>query len=277
MRKRGLPEDRVSSTGLSIVASFVLHIILLLALFVVWPSWHKPEMPPVVVSVHLVSLPQESAKKPAVTQVQTVPKKEKTIEKPKPSVDAIAIEQKKKTEAEKKRVLEKQRREAWLKKQAFLKEKARRKALQEKNAKKMAERKAQDELAQKKLQQLAAEQLKQIQVNDAAAQQAETTKTQQLVARYSALIRQKVSSDWSYPLDSTKQMTTSVKLTLAPTGEIISLTLVKSSGNSAFDQSVKQAIRAAAPFDALSQLSIRVFEANFRTLNLKFTPQDLME
>ena len=284
MHKKRLPEDRIGGKWLSIVASLGMHTAIVLALLVVWPTWQKFKVPPVV-QVRLVSLPHEIHKTVPTAKVkeQKTPLVKKKISIP--SEKAIAIEKHRKAvavkeEAKRREALEKQRREAWIKKQAMLKKKAYSKALQEKKARESAQRQAEAEKAErakKALQQLAAEQLQQMQTEAAAEQQAALTKVQRLVSEYVAIIRQKVSSNWDYPLDSTSKMKADVRLTLAPTGEIVNLVLTKSSGNTVFDQSVLRAIRAAAPFEFLNQLNIRIFEANFRILNLKFTPQDLMK
>ncbi|TNC89766.1 MAG: protein TolA, partial [Thalassolituus sp.] len=63
-----------------------------------------------------------------------------------------------------------------------------------------------------------------------------------------------------------------VRLVMVPTGEVISANVVKSSGHAALDRSVEQAIMKASPLPVPED--IRVFEKNFRTLTMKFRPEN---
>jgi colicin import membrane protein len=66
-----------------------------------------------------------------------------------------------------------------------------------------------------------------------------------------------------------------LNVNLLPTGEVINVTVVKSSGDEAFDRSAVQAVRRAEKFEELQQLEPRIFDANFRNFNFSFIPQDL--
>ena len=61
---------------------------------------------------------------------------------------------------------------------------------------------------------------------------------------------------------------------LIPSGDVISVTLVESSGNSAFDQSAEQAIRQVRRFDVPTENS--AFEKYFRRFYFLFQPSDLL-
>ena len=99
---------------------------------------------------------------------------------------------------------------------------------------------------------------------------------EQEVARYSAMIRKKIGRYWHYSLSGNKKIHAVVQLILNSMGEIISVSLTTSSGSDIFDKSVLYAVKYAAPFDFLSKLNIRLFEINFRKINLNFSPQDVM-
>ena len=61
---------------------------------------------------------------------------------------------------------------------------------------------------------------------------------------------------------------------LVPTGEVVAVTVVKSSGNEAFDRSAEQAVRKAARFDVPEDPAL--FEAHFRRFQMLFKPEDLL-
>ena len=67
---------------------------------------------------------------------------------------------------------------------------------------------------------------------------------------------------------------------LIPSGDVINASVLKSSGNDAFDRSAIDAVQRVGKFAYLKQLSDKsptVFESNFRRLQLDFTPEDLRQ
>jgi colicin import membrane protein len=70
-------------------------------------------------------------------------------------------------------------------------------------------------------------------------------------------------------------METLVEIRLVPTGRIVGVTVVKSSGDIAFDRSVEQAAFKAEQFEEIQQLEPRLFEKHFRLVKVAFTPEDL--
>jgi colicin import membrane protein len=68
-------------------------------------------------------------------------------------------------------------------------------------------------------------------------------------------------------------MSCDLRLALVPTGELVSVTLVRSSGNAAFDRSAELAVRRAAPFQVPEDPV--VFDAYFRSVTVTFSPNDL--
>ena len=71
-------------------------------------------------------------------------------------------------------------------------------------------------------------------------------------------------------------MSAMVRLQLVPTGEMVAVNIVQSSGNDVFDRSVLQAVERADRFPELQDLDNAVFERNFRTFTLVFRPEDLL-
>jgi colicin import membrane protein len=96
----------------------------------------------------------------------------------------------------------------------------------------------------------------------------------QLVQEYQQRIYQQVVSNWSRPLSARRGMQTLLLVELVPTGEVVRVTILQSSGDTAFDRSAEQAVRRVDRFDVPSDS--RVFEANFRRLQLRFNPEDLL-
>ena len=73
-------------------------------------------------------------------------------------------------------------------------------------------------------------------------------------------------------------MQVELQVRLVPTGQVMGVAVVRSSGDPAFDQSAVNAVQQVGRFDRLQELSRKdplLFEQNFRTLNLTFRPDDL--
>ena len=96
-----------------------------------------------------------------------------------------------------------------------------------------------------------------------------------LAASYAALIQQTVVNYWSRPPSARNGMEVLLALQLIPTGEVVSVTVVKSSGNTAFDRSAINAVQKAGQFPELKDLPSREFEKTFRRFRLLFRPEDL--
>jgi colicin import membrane protein len=98
---------------------------------------------------------------------------------------------------------------------------------------------------------------------------------QEQVMSYSALIEQKVASNWSRPPSARRGMVVELSVSLVPTGRVANVEVVRSSGDVAFDRSATQAVLKAEPFDQLQKLPSKVFEDNFRNFRFRFSPDDL--
>ena len=66
-----------------------------------------------------------------------------------------------------------------------------------------------------------------------------------------------------------------LELQLIPTGEIVSVSVLESSGSVAFDRSAMNAVDKAGSFPELKNLPTREFEKTFRRFRLLFRPEDL--
>ena len=86
---------------------------------------------------------------------------------------------------------------------------------------------------------------------------------------YEAVVR-----NWSRPPSARNDMEAELLVELIPTGEVVSVTLVSSSGNTAFDRSAEAAVRKARRFQVPEDIGL--FESRFRQFTLLFKPEDLL-
>ena len=106
-------------------------------------------------------------------------------------------------------------------------------------------------------------------------QAAATATADEMAASFAALIQQTVINYWSRPPSARNGMEVLLSIQLIPTGEVVSVSLLKSSGNTAFDRSAINAVEKAGSFPELQQLPNREFEKTFRRFRLLFRPEDL--
>jgi len=92
---------------------------------------------------------------------------------------------------------------------------------------------------------------------------------------YRQLIQRRLSENWNRPPSARRDMETTIRLQLVPTGRIVGVTVLKSSGDAAFDRSVEQAAFKAGQFSELQNMSPVLFEKKFRQVDVAFSPQDL--
>jgi len=108
---------------------------------------------------------------------------------------------------------------------------------------------------------------------DAEAQRMAVTQAEAASASYIGAIIRQIERHWSRPPSARRGMQVEVLINLVPTGELVSISIVRSSGNAAFDRSAELAVRQAAPFQVPDNPAL--FEQRFRQLRLLFTPEDL--
>ncbi|ARN75086.1 energy transducer TonB [Oceanicoccus sagamiensis] len=203
------------------------------------------------IPAELVTLEKPKAKKPVKPKKPT-PKKDDSQAKKK------AAEQKKKAEQQRQQ------------EQAKLKKQQQQKALE-------AERLKQQEIEQVAEQERLQRQSEQ-ELADAIAQenaQQQYLNDSELANSYIALITDRIQRNWDRPPSARNSMEAELVLRMVPTGEVVSVDIVRSSGNSAFDRSAETAVLKAERFPEVQKLPARVFEQYFRRLRLKFKPEDL--
>ncbi len=88
--------------------------------------------------------------------------------------------------------------------------------------------------------------------------------------KYKVLIRQKVTRNWARPADTQKGLVCTVRVRLVPTGEVLEVKVVRSSGNDLFDRSVENAVYKASPLPLPEERDL--FEY-FREIEFLFNPE----
>ena len=91
---------------------------------------------------------------------------------------------------------------------------------------------------------------------------------------YAAGIREAIRREWSRPPSARLGMQARLRVDLVPSGDLLAVTLLESSGNPAFDRSAEQAVRKVERFDVPKES--RLFEKSFRRFTLLFKPEDLL-
>jgi len=231
--------------------SIGLHAIVIAAVLANWqPESKKMVVQPQYIQAELIEL---------------APKK-KPIKKPKaaPSKDRAA----KQRDIEKRRMKEKklaqQRLDAERKAQQLKKQ---REAEEARKAREEKQRKAAEERARKQAEK--AEKLRKEQALISAKED------KQAANSYLQLIQARLSKHWNRPKSARRGMETLIELRLVPTGRIVGVKILESSGDMAFDRSVEQAAFKAAPFSELQSIEPRIFEQYFRSVKIVFNPEDL--
>lgn len=92
---------------------------------------------------------------------------------------------------------------------------------------------------------------------------------------YIAMIMALVEQEWSRPPSARNGMEVELMVQLVPTGELVNVSVTKSSGNIAFDNSAVNAINKVGSFPQLQGMPNSVFEQYFRRFKFKFKPEDL--
>lgn len=96
-----------------------------------------------------------------------------------------------------------------------------------------------------------------------------------LIAQYTAMISQQMHQKWQLPPSAKRNMVALLKIRMMPTGDLVSVTIAKSSGDEAFDQSAILAVGKAGRFSFMKDLPGRLFESHFREFTFRFSPEDL--
>ena len=90
-----------------------------------------------------------------------------------------------------------------------------------------------------------------------------------------ATIRRAVINRWTRPPSARNGMVSVLSIQLVPTGEVVGVGVLTTSGDAAFDRSAISAVERVGKFPEIAQLDSRIFETTFRRFQLIFRPEDL--
>ena len=102
----------------------------------------------------------------------------------------------------------------------------------------------------------------------------ENATNEQIAVSYQAKIYEQVRKKWRRPPSARNGMQAKLLVELIPTGEVVSVTVVESSGLVAFDRSAEQAVMRSGRFEVPDES--RLFEEYFRKFFFLFRPEDLL-
>lgn len=195
-------------------------------------------------------------------------------------------QERKRIEAEKQRLTEVRKKE----------EEARRKAVEERRRKEEQERQRleaekqrlaeerqrieaeRQRIAEERKQREEEERKKEVEEQLAAAMAAEERERQEAERRaraltaaekYKILIRQKVERNWVPPPGTAKDLQCTVKVRLAASGDVLTVAVVRSSGNELFDRSAENAVYKASPLPLPEERDLFDY---FREIEFPFKP-----
>jgi colicin import membrane protein len=286
-----------------------LHIILLSTFFIAVSPEAKTITPPPVVIIQATELtfaPSAAAEARAKQQKAEADRKKREAEEKKRQEEAKkkAEEQKKREEAKKKAEEKKKqeevkkkaeaKRQADLKKAEDAKKQAMADAKAEADKKAKAEAEAKAEVIEKQAALEAERQEKEKALEEAFKQaEAEARALEELkkkeeaeLAVLNALASEKAAANvldamttritraWRRPVAFKGGLEVYLRMSLASNGELVDVRVVKTSGDVLFDRSALTAVQRAAPFDEVKQFDAATFEEKFRSLTVKFRPED---
>ena len=84
----------------------------------------------------------------------------------------------------------------------------------------------------------------------------------------------RITQAWRRPVGFKGGLEVYLRISLASNGELVDVRIVKTSGDVLFDRSAVTAVKRAAPFDEVKQFDEATFEEKFRSLTVKFRPEN---
>lgn len=103
-------------------------------------------------------------------------------------------------------------------------------------------------------------------------QEEQNALSEEKAATHIQAIQSQVSKYWQFPPSSRRTMEVILEIKLIPTGEVIDVKVIRSSGNLALDRSAQHALVKASPLPVPKD--IHLFEKYFRTLTMPFKPSN---
>lgn len=256
-----------TSYAFPIAVSIGLHAVLFAFVFWGWESTSTPKRvtAPKAIQATIVQL---EASSPAAAAPQPA---QRTIDVAAQRAEAERLAEQRRAE-QRRQQAERERQERQRQEQER-REKERKEQERREQERRDAERRAQEqrEAEQRRLQEAIAAEM------EAERASLEAEQNAAIAASYSALVEARIVRNWSRPPSARNDMVADLQIQLVPTGRVVGVTIVKSSGDPAFDRSAERAVWKAEQFPELQQLPSIVFEQQFRQFTLRFNPQDLRQ
>lgn len=231
--------------------ALLVHLVLL-ALLLVGLQWsRRPEPPPIQAYVaDPARAPARAAEPEPALEAKRDDTERRAREARRQEEEKKQLEAKRRADEEKKRAEQKRRAEEE-KKQAEVKRRE-----DEAKRRKEAERSLKENLA----------------VEEQAREEvARSARMRTQLEQYTELVRQRVSRNWRSPPGAAKGLKCTVRVHVAPGGEVLGAVVVRSSGNMAFDRSVENAVYKAVPLPVPQEREL--FE-HFREIEFVFNPEE---
>ncbi|MBL4796549.1 MAG: cell envelope integrity protein TolA [Oleispira sp.] len=267
--------------ALAIIVALTLHIVVIALFATEWPEDKRQiaEPTPKNIQAKVIQVENKDVKKRQQTAQKRLAKKKRDAKRRK---EAARKKKLAKAKAKKDKAARDKAAKSKLAKEKLAKDKAAKsKAAKDKARKdKLALEKAQDEKDQQAfdeqqeqelLEALALEE-QQRSMEKALAEEQQVQKNAAITDDIASQIRAKISQTWRYPPSARPDMRVEVRIQLVPTGEVINVSLVTSSGNEALDRSVLAAVKRADPLPVPKDS--RLFEQQFRNFSMGFSPKD---
>ena len=100
----------------------------------------------------------------------------------------------------------------------------------------------------------------------------EVSKEQQEIAMYAQKIISTIEDAWMKPRNIPENLVANLRLKIRPSGRIIGVDLIKSSGNIRFDNSALQAVRRVEAFNFFNSIPKTLYEKEFQVISISFNP-----
>ena len=253
--------------GLPLVLALALHSLAVLALYSGWnPQQETRVIRPQIVKSTLLVLEPEVKPKPKPRAAP--PPKASAEPRPKPDPQASAQAQK--------QAQEKAQADAKARERALAEAHARAQAEAKAKAEEISRARTEDAARRQKLEALADASFLDALEDEALDLQAqsEAADSEAVAQSFQLGIYQAVVGNWSRPPSARNGMQAKLRVELVPTGDVVAVSLVESSGNGAFDRSAEAAVRKARRFEVPKDPEL--FEQYFRRFTLLFRPEDLL-
>lgn len=265
--------------GLAIIVALVLHIVVIALFAIEWPQDKRQvaEPTPKNIQAKVIQVENKEVKKRKQAEQKRLAKKKRDAKRRKEAArkKKLAEAKAKKDKAAKAKLAKEKAAKDKAAKDKAAKDKANKEKLAAERAKKLAlekEQQAFDEQQEQELLEALAVEEQQRSMEKALADEQQASKNAAITSDVVSRIQAKIYEAWRYPPSARPEMEVIVRISLVPTGEVIQVTLEKSSGNQALDRSVLAAVKRAQPLPVPEDS--RLFEQQFRNFVMSFRPED---